>query len=109
MNPITENPKEAAGRAKTPLHLIPTVFSKQVSLALDWGGQRYSHWNWRDAGVNATTYIGAMRRHLDAWQDGEDMDPDSGLPHIAHIAASCAIILDAERVGKLNDDRRKIV
>ena len=39
--------------------------------------------------------------------DGEDADPESGVPHEAHIAACCGIILDALMIGRLADDRYK--
>jgi hypothetical protein len=46
-------------------------------------------------------------RHLNAWRDGEDVDPESGRSHIAHIAASCNILLDAEHCGTLQDERNR--
>ena len=44
-------------------------------------------------------------RHLSRWFEGEDLDTDSTLPHLAHVLACVAIIVDAEAAGKLNDDR----
>jgi hypothetical protein len=46
-------------------------------------------------------------RHLNAWRDGQDMDPESGISHIAHIVSSCNILLDAGHCGTLQDDRNK--
>lgn len=63
--------------------------------------------NWRRTGVCATTYVSAIMRHLNAWRDGEDLDPESGISHIAHIATSCNILMDAEACGTLQDDRNK--
>jgi hypothetical protein len=40
-----------------------------------------------------------------AYVDGEDLDPESGMDHLAHIMACCAVLLDAKAAGKLNDDR----
>ena len=108
MNPHTDNPKEAEGAKKCPMHLLPTAFTTQTAYVLQHGAAKYSEFNWRDAGIHATTYIGAIMRHLAAWQDGENLD-ESGYSHIAHIAASCAIILDAQKVGMLVDDRKKCV
>ena len=51
------------------------------------------------------TYLGAMKRHIDALLDGEDLAPDSGVHHLGHIAASCAIVLDAGKNGTLVDNR----
>lgn len=43
-------------------------------------------------------------RHLQLWWDGEIHDKDSGLDHMAHIAASAMIVMDAAAHGKLNHD-----
>lgn len=99
------NPKEAIGATKDPLHLLPPTASAATARVLKFGAERYSPWNWRHTRVNATTYVAAMRRHLDRWLDGEDIDPESGESHIAHVAASCNIMLDAEAFGNLADDR----
>jgi hypothetical protein len=44
-------------------------------------------------------------RHLMAWIDGEDIAEDSGVHHLGHVMACCAIILDAETQKTLNDNR----
>jgi hypothetical protein len=80
----------------------------QTSLAHAEGARKYGPWNWRTNKVCATTYIGAIMRHLTAWQDGEDLDPDSGLTHLAKIAACCNILMDAQHCGTLVDDRSKV-
>jgi len=46
-------------------------------------------------------------RHLMTWQDGEDYD-ESGAHHLAHARACLGILLDAEDVGKLVDDRPQV-
>jgi hypothetical protein len=58
------------------------------------------------AGVRASIYIDAVRRHLTAWFEGEELDPDSGVPHLAHALACIAIIVDSMYAGKLMDDRQ---
>lgn len=103
MNPL--DPKGAAGALKTPLHLIPPVASAAVARVHAHGAAKYGAYNWRSNQICTTTYIAAMKRHLDAYLDGEDLDPESGEPHIAHIAASCNILLDAGNHGTLVDDR----
>lgn len=100
-----ENPKEAAGRSKLQLQLVPTAAKREMTLALEIGGIKYGFWNWRGAGICLMTYIGAMQRHLDAIQNGEDMDPSSGVSHIGHILAGAAVVADATDVGMLTDDR----
>jgi hypothetical protein len=100
-----ENPKEAAGRAKLQLQLVPPAAKREMTLALEIGAAKYGAWNWRTAGINLMTYIGAMQRHLDELHRGRSMDPESGVSHIGHILAGAAIVADALYVGKMNDDR----
>jgi hypothetical protein len=100
------NPKDAIGSNKVPLHLWPETASALGSLACLEGALKYGRSNFREIGVRASIYYDACRRHIDFWFEGEDNDPDSGLPHIAHALACLAIIVDAEAAGKLNDDRQ---
>lgn len=99
------NPKDAVGCDKLPLHLWPTTASMMGCLALLDGMLKYGRSNFREAGVRASIYYDACNRHLNAWFEGEDTDPDSGLPHLAHALACIAVIVDAESAGKLVDDR----
>jgi hypothetical protein len=103
------DPKKQAGDQKDPLHLLPTVALRQAAGALACGADKYGVYNWRDSdGVLASTYSAALMRHLLQFMDGEDVDSESGLSHLAHIMATCCILLDAELCGKLIDDRRKL-
>jgi hypothetical protein len=102
------DPKGAVGATKTPLGLIPPSAMEQVAWAHKLGADKYGPWNWRKTGVCASTYVNAILRHLNAWRDGEDLDPESGFSHLAHIACSCNILMDASAVGKLQDDRNKL-
>jgi hypothetical protein len=42
------------------------------------------------------------------WTAGEDWVPDSAVSHLGHVAASCAVLLDAIAVGNFKDDRPKL-
>lgn len=99
------NPKTAMGALKVPLHLVPPVATHYLALAFKDGAGKYGPYNWREKGVSASVYIAAAMRHLDAYRDGEDLSHDAQVHHLGHVMACCAIILDAESVGKLNDDR----
>ena len=99
------NPKDAVGSDKLPLHLWPTTATVLGCLGLLDGMLKYGRSNYRAVGIRASIYYDAADRHLKAWFEGEDIDPDSGLPHLAHLLACVAIIVDAQAAGKLNDDR----
>ncbi|WP_445504802.1 dATP/dGTP diphosphohydrolase domain-containing protein [Microvirga sp. G4-2] len=49
-----------------------------------------------------------IERHFNALKAGEDRDPESKLPHWAHIAAGCSIVMDAANAGTLIDDRASV-
>lgn len=99
------NPKEAFGSAKTPLDLVPDTIEMEVALAYLEGALKYGRYNWRVAGVRASIYRAAVRRHIAAWWNGEDADPDTQVKHLANAIACLGIILDAALCDKLNDDR----
>jgi hypothetical protein len=99
------NPKDALGADRLPLHLWPSTATALGSLALLDGALKYGRSNFRHIGVRASIYRDAAQRHLDAWFEGEDADPASGLSHLAHVLACVAIMVDAEAAGKLHDDR----
>lgn len=99
------NPKDAIGSNKIPMHLWPETATVLGALGLLDGALKYGRSNFREIGVRASIYYDAAKRHLNAWFEGEECDPDSKLPHLAHALACIAIIVDAEAAGKLDDDR----
>lgn len=106
MTPDTpHDPKGAAGKLKPQLHLLPPIFCTETAAALSDGARKYGAWNFRRSRVIRSTYTSAILRHVMAIQNGEDRCPESGVTHLGHIAANCAILLDAEACGTLEDDR----
>lgn len=105
-NPPDSNPKTAFGEAKIKLSDTPTVGIQLMGQVHSNGAVKYGRFNWREHQVSSTVYYDAAQRHLMAWFDGETIDPESDLPHLAHVMACCNILLDAEKNGKLNDNRK---
>ena len=101
----TGNPKARVGALKVPLHLVPPALSIGAAMALKDGATKYGPYNWRDEPINISTYIGAIQRHILAYQDGEDVAEDSGVDHLGHVAACCALLMDSKAHGSLIDDR----
>lgn len=100
-----DNPKTRFGVAKPPLHLIPATALAHEACAFRDGANKYGPYNWREAAVSSSTYVGAALRHINAWFNGETVAQDSGVHHLAHARACLAILIDAAECGKLNDDR----
>ena len=102
-----DNPKTVYGEAKPKLSDTPTIGIRELGRVHSMGAEKYGRFNWREHTVSASVYYDAAWRHLSAWFDGEDTDPESGLPHLAHVMACVNIVMDAEAHGKLNDNRPK--
>lgn len=100
-----DSPKTVMGLAKPSTFAIPPAAILHLGGAMDDGRTKYGLMDWRERGVTASVYADAIERHLLAWRDGENVAADSGRHHLAHIMASCAILLDAMECGTLNDDR----
>lgn len=100
-----DNPKTTIGVSKVPLHLVPPVAGHYTALAFADGAKKYGPYNWREKKVSTSVYIAAMKRHIDAFWDGEDVSADANVHHLGHVMACCAILLDGMSIGMLNDDR----
>lgn len=100
-----DNPKTAVGVAKPAVFDVPPIALLQIGAAMVDGAAKYGHFNWREHTVSVSVYANAIYRHLLAYLDGENNARDSGLSHLAHIAACCAILMDADDRNKLKDDR----
>lgn len=107
METKSSNPKDilAKSEQRVLLHLIPSPALIEAALAFMDGARKYGPYNWRKEGVSAATYISAALRHTRGWLDGEELAADSRVHHLGHAIACLAILLDAQAVGNLVDDR----
>jgi hypothetical protein len=69
---------------KCPLELIPPIFTEGVAEVLLHGAKKYAPNNWL-RGMSFETVLGGMSRHLSAIRRGEEIDSESGLPHLFHL------------------------
>jgi hypothetical protein len=90
--------------AKNPLHLLPTVALESVGEVLAFGAKKYTEYGWRTVDKRSR-YYSAVIRHLFAWWRGENLDPESGLPHLSHAACSVLFLLEANLSNLGADDR----
>jgi hypothetical protein len=105
---VDGNLKTLAAVGKPKLSDVPASALFALGAAMSNGAEKYGRYNYRATGATASVFYDAMMRHLAAWYDGEDFADDSKVHHLAHIMASCAILLDCESIGVFNDDRDKI-
>ena len=74
-------------------------------MALAEGAWKYGSSNWRVIGVRASVYWDATFRHIKAWYEGEDVDPDSKLSHITKAISALMVLRDAMIQDNWTDDR----
>jgi hypothetical protein len=99
------NPKTEFGEAKPKMSDTPTYPITIMGQVFSGGAAKYGRFNWREKTVSSSVYYDAALRHLMAWFNREDLDPESGFSHLGHVMACMAILMDAEREGLLNDNR----
>ena len=89
---------------KPPMSILPWDALKEVSKVMAFGAEKYGRDNWRE-GMDWTRLSSAMLRHVTSWIEGEDVDDETGLSHLAH--AGCCVLFLLSYVIKNNgrDDR----
>lgn len=91
-------PQEAKADAGKPHpSYVPVSLINAVMAVREYGNQKYHDPdNWKQ--VEPERYHQAMLRHiLAAWNDPYKIDPESGLPHIAHVATNIAFLLEMKK------------
>lgn len=126
--PEDTNPKDLIGATKPDLSLVTPAGLIYEALAMGVGSVNYGPFNWRNKKIQALVYIAALKRHVDMWVDGEEIDRDlencgackakltddsimcpdhSWKPHLGHAKACLGILIDALEGGTLIDNRPK--
>ena len=96
--------KNDIGKVRT--DLLPIKALMGVADVLTYGAGKYKDRNW-EKGLNFSRVYGALLRHLFAWWDSEDYDPESGKLHLAHVATNAMFLLHYAQSENYNgfDDR----
>jgi len=109
-DPKTEASAVKFDSGKTDWSLMPFEAVEEINKVLEFGAKKYAAHNWTQGdGFRYTRVLNSLFRHLFAWSRGEDLDPESGLSHLAH--AGCNIIFliyyNKYKDRYRNDDRFK--
>ncbi len=95
---------------KAPLALLPSEALIEIAEVLGFGAEKYGPNNWRDDADKTewSRSYSSLQRHLNAFWSGQDIDPESGLSHLAHAATQIVILMVQRSDGHLHmDDRYK--
>lgn len=71
--------------------LVPQSALEPMVRVLEFGATKYSDHNWQK-GLPVTEICESLKRHLDAFMEGEDNDPESGKSHIGHIQCNALFL-----------------
>ncbi len=91
---------------KPSLALLPTEALEEIAKVMDFGAKKYDADNWR-GGFTYRRVASSLLRHIFAWLKGEDLDPESGLSHLAHAGCNVLFLLTFVITKTGTDDRYK--
>ncbi len=105
VDPVTGGEKGSKPIQLMPLlEMCPPAFLTDLGKLYAFGADKYAPDNWRKGYAWSLTF-NALLRHLQLTLQGEWVDPESGLPHLVHVAWHCATLHTFEREHLGTDDR----
>lgn len=90
------------GKAK--LSYVPLALKEACSRGMVYGANKYERDNWKK-GFPWTELVDCAMRHLEAFNEGEDIDAESGLSHIDLLACNVAFLAHMIKFSAGTDDR----
>ncbi len=73
--------------------LLPFEQLEEIVKVLTYGANKYAPNNWKLVQEPIDRYKAATLRHLSAYMQGEELDQESGLPHLAHAGTNILFLL----------------
>lgn len=92
-----------ADGGKPRVDLLPFAALTEVAHVMTFGAEKYAPYNWQ--GLSVSRLFAAALRHGFAWFRGEDLDPETGRSHLAHMACCVLMALDQVLDRPQYDDR----
>jgi hypothetical protein len=83
--------------------LLPPQALKSTVDVLTFGAQKYEPDNWKYVPDSKRRYFDAAQRHLWAWKEGEQLDPESGKHHIAHALCCLMFLIEHDTIYSVDD------
>lgn len=91
---------------KPDLSLLPRAAKEEIAKAFMFGQKKYGRYNYL-GGMDWTRLLAAAERHITAFNDGEDLDPETGINHLGHAGACICMLLEYIKNERGNDNRYK--
>lgn len=103
-NPAAPNGAVRSDAGKLRVDLFSPVALEGLAAVLTFGATKYDEHNWRK-GMKWSRCIASLLRHTFALMRGEDIDPESGKPHVDHIQCNAHFLSEYQKLGTGTDDR----
>jgi hypothetical protein len=104
-------PQETKGRkfdgGKLEYGLLPPLALEETVKVLTFGAQKYERDNWQKVPDAKRRYFDALQRHVWAWKQGEQIDPESGIHHLAHAMCCLMFLHEHDIMYSLNNGEVK--
>jgi len=94
-------------KEKVRFDLLEPYAIEQLAKVFTLGARKYSENNWLEKPMAWSRIIASLHRHLNAFQQGEDLDKETGLSHVAHVAWNAMALLSYTKCCPNKDDRYK--
>lgn len=86
--------------------LLPFKEVEQFVEVLTYGAEKYEVDNWKK--VSEERYVDALFRHLNAWMQGEQIDKESGIHHLAHAGTNILFLMWFENQRKISEENKNL-
>ena len=89
---------------KPKMNLLPPKAIVEISKVLTFGAEKYDAENWRKLDDLQNRYTAGALRHIFAHMDGEELDPETNLSHLAHAMCCLLFKLEIELEERLKEE-----
>ena len=83
--------------------LLPPLALQEMARVLTHGAKKYDAGNWKHVPDSKRRYFDAAQRHLWAWKEGEQIDPESGKHHLAHALCCLTFLYEHDIMYSVDD------
>jgi len=104
---VNSNAKGSGARyneGKPDYSMIPLCTMEDEIRVWMYGAKKYAKNNWMK-GMDWDVPFACMMRHMAAWQRGEENDPETGLPHLAHAMCNLRMLTLYSKTYREGDHR----
>lgn len=81
---------------KPRMGLLPPLAITEMAKVMTFGANKYQAHSWKQVENAQERYLDALLRHAIAYVAGERIDPESGLPTMAHIMCDAAFLIELD-------------